>query len=63
MSTTLVAVGLVRIKQAAQLLGISEWLLRRLAHDGEIPFVQRTPRSPMLFAPADLEAWAERNKH
>ena len=54
--------GLIRSRDAARLLGISEWLLRKLAHDGELAYIQLTPRSPMLFDPLDLRSWIEREK-
>ena len=54
--------GLIRSKDAARLLGISEWLLRKLAHEHELPYIQRSPTSPMLFDPVDLRKWIEREK-
>lgn len=36
--------------------------LRKLAHEGKLPYVQITGRSPMLFDRADLRAWIEREK-
>ena len=54
--------SLIRTRQAAQVLGISEWLLRKMASDGEIKFIQRTDKSPLLFSPADLEKWIQKNK-
>ena len=54
--------ALIRSRDAARLLGMSEWLLRKLAHDGELAYLQHTPRSPMLFDPLDLRAWIEREK-
>jgi excisionase family DNA binding protein len=54
--------ALLRSKDAARRLGISEWLLRRLAHEGELPYIQRAATSPMLFDPADLRKWIEREK-
>jgi len=54
--------GLIRSREAARLLGLSEWSLRKLAHDGELPYIQRTPTSPLLFDPADLRKWVEREK-
>lgn len=54
--------GLVRIKHAAQVLGMSEWTVRQMAKAGELKFIQRTGRSPMLFSPADLEGWARKNR-
>lgn len=54
--------GLVRSREAARYLCMSEWLLRKLAHEGKLPYVQITDRSPMLFDRADLRAWIERQK-
>ena len=54
--------GLIRSKDAARLLGMSEWSIRQMAHSGELPYVQHTDRSPMLFDPADLRKWIEREK-
>jgi hypothetical protein len=54
--------ALIRSRDAARLLGMSEWLLRKLAHEGDIPYLQHTHRSPMLFDPLDLRAWIERGK-
>jgi excisionase family DNA binding protein len=54
--------GLIRCREAARLLGLSEWSLRKLAHERELPFIQRTPTSPLLFDPADLRKWIEREK-
>jgi hypothetical protein len=54
--------GLVRSREAAKLLCMSEWQLRQLAHEGELPYIQRTPRSPLLFDVADLRRWVERGK-
>jgi hypothetical protein len=55
--------GLIRSKDAARALGMSEWSLRNLAHSGELAYIQRNgPRSPMLFDPLDLRAWVEREK-
>ena len=54
--------GLIRSKEAARLLGMSEWSLRNLAHSHELPYIQRTATSPMLFDPVDLRKWIEREK-
>ena len=54
--------GLMRTKPAAQWLGVSEWLLRKMANEGEIKFIKRTDRSPLLFSPADLESWVKKNR-
>jgi excisionase family DNA binding protein len=32
---------LLSTRQAADYLGISAWTVRRLAHDGELPFIRR----------------------
>jgi len=54
--------GLIRSREAARLLGLSEWLLRKLAHEGQLTYIQRTPFSPLLFDPTDLRKWVEREK-
>jgi excisionase family DNA binding protein len=54
--------GLIRSREAARLLGVSEWSLRKLAHEKELPYIQRTPTSPLLFDPVDLRKWIEREK-
>lgn len=54
--------GLIRSRDAARLLGMSEWLLRKLAHTNELPYIQRTPTSPLLFDPADLRKWIDKGK-
>ena len=41
---------------------MSEWLLRKLADGGELAYIQRTVTSPLLFDPADLRKWIEREK-
>jgi hypothetical protein len=60
--TPLAFEGLIRSRDAAKLLGMSEWLLRKLAHSGELSYIQRTATSPLLFDPADLRKWIEREK-
>jgi hypothetical protein len=54
--------ALIRSREAARILGMSEWLLRKLAHEGELAYVQLTARSPLQFDPIDLRKWIERNK-
>jgi hypothetical protein len=54
--------GLIRSRDASRLLGMSEWSLRKLAHESELPYIQRSPSSPMLFDPLDLRKWIEREK-
>ena len=55
--------GLIRCSEAAQFLGLSEWSIRKMAHGGELPYIQRGSRSsPMLFDPVDLRRWIEGEK-
>src|SRR5215472_2300580 len=54
--------GLIRSKDAARYLCVSEWPLRKLTHEGKLPYVQITDRSPMPFDKVDLRAWIERGK-
>lgn len=54
---------LVRTRQAADYLCISEWKLRRLVQDGGLPFVQDGEGTPFLFDLRDLDAYIERHKH
>jgi excisionase family DNA binding protein len=55
--------GLVRCSAAAQFLGVSEWSIRKMAHAGELPYIQRAGHSsPMLFDPGDLRQWMEQQK-
>jgi hypothetical protein len=54
--------GLVRCSVAARFLSVSEWSIRKMAHDGQLPYIQRNPRSPMLFDLLDLRAWIEQEK-
>lgn len=61
MSTT-TACALLRTRGAAQFLNVSEFLVRKMAREGELRFIQRTPRSPLLFSPSDLEAWVTKNR-
>lgn len=54
--------SLLRTRGAAQFLNVSEFLIRKMAKEGEIKFIQRTPRSPLLFSPSDLEKWIKENR-
>ena len=49
---------LIRTRQAADYLYISEWKLRRLVQDGGLPFVQDGENSPFLF-----DTYIDRHKH
>lgn len=54
---------LVRTKEAATYLSMSEWKLRRLIQDGTVPFVQDNQNAPFLLDVRDLDAYIESNKH
>lgn len=48
---------LLRTNYAAKFLGLSEWKLRRLIQEGQIPVVQYGDRAPWLVDIRDLEKW------
>jgi excisionase family DNA binding protein len=55
--------ALIRCREAARFLGISEWLIREMAHKGELPYVQMgSYSSPMLFDVVDLRNLIEKKK-
>ena len=54
---------LLRTKQAAAYLSMSEWKLRRLIQTEIIPFVQDRRGGPFLVDVRDLDAYIEGNKH
>lgn len=54
---------LLRTKQAATYLSMSEWKLRRLIQNEIIPFVQDQRGGPFLVDVRDLDAYIESNKH
>jgi excisionase family DNA binding protein len=62
MSEKQAPIELIRIREAARLLSVSEWFLRKLAHEGQLAYIQHTDRSPMLFDLADIRKWIERAK-
>lgn len=53
---------LLRLKEAATYLGLSEWTIRQMAHGSELRFIQRESGSPMLFDINDLDEWIEKSK-
>lgn len=54
---------LIRTRDAAKVLCMSEWTVRRLALEGEIAYIKLPGlRTPFLFDPADLQAWIDRNR-
>lgn len=54
---------LLRTKQAAAYLSISQWKLRRLTQDGRLPYVQDCEGAPFLFDVRDLDMYIDKNKH
>jgi excisionase family DNA binding protein len=48
---------LLRTRHAAAYLGISEWKLRALIQDGQIPVVQYGEYTPWLIDLRDLDLW------
>ena len=54
---------LLRTKQAAAYLSMSEWKLRRLIQDAIIPFLQDQEGGPFLLDVRDLDAYIDGNKH
>ncbi len=53
---------MLRTKQAAQYLGISPWMLRKLTQDGLLKVMQLTPSSPFEFDLKDLDRFIESHK-
>ena len=54
---------LLRTKQAAEYLSMSEWKLRRLIQDEIIPFLQDQEGGPFLLDLRDFDAYIDGNKH
>ena len=54
---------LLRTKQAASYLSMSEWKLRCLIQDAILPIVQNKGGGPFLLDVRDLDAYIENNKH
>ncbi len=53
---------LMKAKQAARYLAVSEWKLRKLVQAGEIPCIVGDGTSPWLFDRQDLDSWIDRRK-
>jgi excisionase family DNA binding protein len=53
---------LLRTKCAAAYLGLSEWKLRRLVQEGQIPVVQYREGAPWLVDLCDLDRWIAEKK-
>jgi excisionase family DNA binding protein len=62
-TTPAIARRLLRTKQAATYLSMSEWKLRRLIQCEILPFVQDQKGGPFLVDVCDLDAYIESNKH
>ena len=54
---------LVRTRQAAEYLCMSEWKLRRLIQDGLLPYLHDGEGAPFLLDIRDLDEYIEKNKH
>lgn len=54
---------LLRTRQAAEYLCMSEWKLRRLIQDGFLPYLHGGEGAPFLLDIRDLDEYIERNKH
>lgn len=53
---------LLRTKEAAEYLALSQWKLRRLIACGRLPVVQDEEGGPFLLDVRDLDGYIERNK-
>jgi hypothetical protein len=53
----------LRTKQAAAYLSMSEWKLGCLIQDAILPFIQDREGGPFLLDGRDLDAYIESNKH
>jgi excisionase family DNA binding protein len=54
---------LIRTKEAATYLSMSDWKLRRLIQEGALPVVQEHEGGPFLLDLRDLDSYVETNKH
>ncbi len=61
--TSILARRLLRTRQAAAYLSMSEWKLRSLIQNEILPFVQDRKGGPFLVDVRDLDAYIENNKH
>jgi len=53
---------LIRTKEAATYLAMSEWKLRRLIQDGAVPYIQNQDNGPFLIDLRDLDNYIESHK-
>jgi excisionase family DNA binding protein len=54
---------LIRTKEAAAYLSMSDWKLRRLIQEGTFPVVQDHEGGPFLLDIRDLDGYVDNNKH
>jgi excisionase family DNA binding protein len=54
---------LVRTKEAATYLSMSDWKLRRLIQEGTFPVVQDHEGGPFLLDVRDLDGYIDNHKH
>ncbi len=54
---------LIRTKEAATYLSMSDWKLRRLIQEGTFPVVQDHEGGPFLLDVRDLDDYVDNNKH
>jgi excisionase family DNA binding protein len=54
---------LIRTKEAATYLSMSDWKLRRLIQEGTFPVVQDHEGGPFLLDLRDLDGYIESHKH
>jgi excisionase family DNA binding protein len=54
---------LIRTKEAAAYLSISDWKLRRLIQEGIVPVVQDHDGGPFLLDLRDLDSYIDSHKH
>jgi excisionase family DNA binding protein len=57
-----VEVRVLKTKDAAAYLGISDWKLRNLVQSGDISYIAGDGTSPWLFDKQDLDRWIETRK-
>ena len=53
---------LVRTRDAAAYLALSEWKIRELVRDGELPYIDDGKAGPWRFDLRDLDAYVEKHR-
>ena len=61
-TTTTLQRRLIRTKEAASYLSMSDWKLRRLIQEGTFPVVQDHEGGPFLLDVRDLDGYVENHK-